>query len=88
MPKQSSITTSDLHHNVIPNLPFNKLSNMSIEEKDLLCKEVPHFFVTFLSKSTFRMHKNSANADTFGDLSDSYEVGEFQSSNQNGERKA
>ena len=32
---------------------------MSIEEKDLLCKEVPHFFVTFLSKSTFRMQKNS-----------------------------
>jgi len=88
VPKQSSITTSDLHHNFIPNLPFNKLSNMSIEEKALLCKEVPHFFVTFLSKSTFRMHKNSANADTFEDLSDSCKVGESQSSNQNGDRKA
>ena len=32
---------------------------MSIEEKALLCKEVPHFFITFLSKSTFRMQKNS-----------------------------
>ena len=76
MPKQSSITTSDLHNNSIENLPFNKLSNMSIEEKALLCKEVPHFFVTFLSKSTLTMHKNSANADTFGDLSNSYKVEE------------
>ena len=88
MPKQSSITTWDLHHNFIPNLPFKKVSNVSIEEKALLCKEVPHFFVTFLSKSTLRMHKNSTNADTFGDLSDSCKVRECQSSNQNGDRKA
>ena len=88
MPKQSSITTSDLHNNSIANLPFKKLSNMSIEEKALLCKEVPHFFVTFLSKTTSKMQKNSTNANTFGDLSDSLKVGEFQSSNQNGDRKA
>ena len=59
VPKQSLITTSNLHNNSIANLPFNKLSNMSIEEKALLCKEVPHFFVTFLCKSTFKMQKNS-----------------------------
>ena len=59
MPKHSSITTSDLHNKSIENLPLNKLSNMSIEEKDLLCKEAPHFFVTFLFKSTSRMQKNS-----------------------------
>ena len=81
VPKQSPITTSNLHNNSIANLPFNKLSSMSIEKKALLCKEVPHFFfVTFLSKSTFRMQKNSANANTLGDLSDSCKVGDFQPS--------
>ena len=31
---------------------------MSIEEKDLLCKEAPIFFIAFLFKSTSRMQKN------------------------------
>ena len=31
---------------------------MSIEEKDVLCKEAPHFFVAFVFKSTSRMQKN------------------------------
>ena len=36
------------------------------------------FFITFLSKSTFRMQKNFANANTLGDLSDRCKVGDFQ----------
>ena len=53
----------------------------------LLNVEVPPFFVTFLSKITFRMQKNSANADTFVDLSNSYKAIEIQPSNQNWDRK-
>ena len=54
----------------------------------LLNAEVPLFFVTFLSKITFRMQRNSTNVDTFADLSDSCKVGDFQLSNQNGDRKS